>query len=79
MDAPGSFIFIAIALAMIFGVCMAIGGLWLFFGWYKRTRWLLLLSLLPLGVGCFLVLPLILLSCLLFILWLVAAIFGGGR
>lgn len=70
MQEPEFFLLFLIAgiLACGFSVCVVTGGVWLFFGWWKKTRSVQLLSALPFGVGIFIIAPLLILV-LVFIAW----------
>lgn len=73
MDAPASFLLLSLFLGLAFGLCMLTGAVWFYFGWRKRVRGLQWFSLVPLGVGLFIVGPLLLLSLGLVMLWFVAS------
>ena len=64
MDGPDFFILFMIAgiLALCLAACMLTGAVWLFFGWRKKCRSVQFLSVLPFGIGTFVVAPL-LFSC----------------
>ena len=72
MDAPGSFILLSIFLFVVFGACLLTGGVWLYFGWRKKSRTAAFLSALPFGVGIFIVGPLLLLALIMVVWWFVA-------
>jgi flagellar basal body-associated protein FliL len=72
MEAPGSFILLAIVLSVLFAACMVTGAVWLFFGWRKKARSVQLLSALPFGVGLFIVGPLLLIALVMVVWWLMA-------
>jgi len=72
MEAPGSFILLAIVLFVVYGACMLTGAVWLFFGWRKKSRSVQFLSALPFGVGLFIVGPLLLLTLIMVGWWLMA-------
>jgi hypothetical protein len=72
MEAPGFFILLVLFLALLFGLSMVTGAVWLFFGWRKKTRSVQLLSAVPFGIGIFIIGPLLLLAIALIGLWLLA-------
>ena len=72
MEAPGFFILLAVFLSLLFGACMVIGAVWLFFGWRKKARSVQLLSALPFGIGLFIIGPLLLLAVGMVVWWLFA-------
>ena len=79
MDGPDFFILFMIAgiLALCLAACMLTGAVWLFFGWRKKCRSVQFLSVLPFGIGTFVVAPLLFLVLLFTGLCLVATAWGG--
>lgn len=69
MAAPASFIFFAVLLFLLFGVCMAAALLLLFVGWRKGKRPVQFLAILPLGLGLFIVGPLLILDVAMVVWW----------
>ena len=68
MNGPDYFLLFIVAgfLLTVFSACMLTGMVWLFLGWWKRSRPVKVLSVLPLSVGLLLVAP-VLMLVLLFI------------
>jgi hypothetical protein len=65
MEAPFGYFLLPLLLLFLFGACMVVGSIWLFLGWWKKVRSIQWLSALPLGIGLFVVGPLLLMSLVL--------------
>lgn len=71
MPEPEFFILLFVVGA-IFAGCLATAGVWIYFGWRKKVRWLQFLAGVPLGIGVFVVGPFLLLLLGLLALWIFA-------
>lgn len=69
MAAPGSFILFAVLLFLLFGACMIAGLVLLLVGWRKKARPVQFLAALPVGMGLFIIGPLLILDMIMVVWW----------
>ena len=69
MSAPGSFILFAVPLFLLLWATMAVGLVLLYAGWRKRSRLVQFLASIPIGLGLFIVGPLLILDVIMLLLW----------